>query len=388
MTRRLRSIITGVGILALLGWWLTGCLGRGQGTSSAHGAPLDTRPVPLAYRVVLAGDVMCHGPQLAAAREPGGAYDFSSSFDSIASLVGSADLAIANLETTLGVKPYSGYPMFSSPAELAASLQRCGFDVLSTSNNHSADRSARGIVRTLDVLDSLGLAHTGSYRHAQERALSAPLIHQLGELRLAIMAYTYGTNGLPVPSPTLVDTIDTTLMARDIARSDSLGADYKLVLVHWGNEYQRTPSVEQRTLATWLHERGVDAVIGSHPHVVQESEVISSPGEERSTFVTYSLGNLVSNQNSPAATRGGMLLSLLLRREAPGQPITTEPSYLWTFVNKRNDRGEALYRILPVDIHLDQLPSGLSSAEQADYKAFCRYYRTIPLTTSIATTRQ
>lgn len=388
MARHTTLIVTSIGILAALSWWFARSLSsRGSAVPMAT-EQRDTMSRPLVYRIVLAGDVMCHGPQIVAARDRKGGYDFSLSFDSVASLVGSADLAIANLETTLGIEPYTGYPQFSSPVALAEALKASGFDILTTSNNHSADRSAKGIVSTLDVLDSLGLVHTGSYRTAEEREHSAPLIYQLGELRLALMAYTYDTNGLPVPHPTLVDRIDTTLIAQDIARADSLGADYKIVQMHWGNEYQRLPDLVQRRLARWLHERGVDAVIGSHPHVVQESEVLSSADKGHSTLVIYSLGNFVSNQKSPAATRGGMLLGLTLRRETPDSPITTEPSYQWTFVMKRNASGKALYRIQPIDIHSEEFPEGLACSEQADYKAFCQYYKTISFTTSITTTRQ
>lgn len=389
MARHTTLIVTSIGILASLSsWWLVSSLSSGGSSASEEIGQQDSIPHPLVYEVVLAGDVMCHGPQIAAARGSDGSYDFSSSFDSIAPLVHSADLAIANLETTLGERPYTGYPRFSSPVALAEALKDSGFDILTTSNNHSADRSSKGIVRTIGVLDSLGLAHTGSYRSAEERELLAPLMYQLGELRLAIMAYTYDTNGLPVPSPTLVDRIDTALIARDIARADSLGADYKLVQMHWGNEYQRSPSREQRSLAKWLHEQGVNAVIGSHPHVVQESEVLSSSNQSHSTLVIYSLGNFVSNQKSPASTRGGMLLGLTLRRETPNSPITTEPSYQWTFVMKKNASGKALYRIQPIDLYSDKLPAGLAYSEQADYKAFCQYYKTISFTTSIVTTRQ
>lgn len=371
----------------LLSWFVVSCSGVSSATLVDTQAQ-DTIPGSLAYTILLAGDVMCHGPQITAARRGDGLYDFSQSFDSVASIVGSADLAIANLETTLGTKPYSGYPRFSSPVALAEALKDCGFDILTTSNNHSADRSSRGVVRTLDLLDSVGLAHTGSYRTSEERMIAAPLIYQLGEIRLALMAYTYGTNGLPVSKPALVDRIDTALIARDIARADSLGADYKLVQMHWGDEYQRSPNRYQRSLGRWLHEQGVDAVIGSHPHVVQESEVLTDPHTGRSTLIIYSLGNFVSNQKHPASTRGGMLMTLTLRQQTPDSPITTEPSYQWTFVMKRDAQGKGLYRVQPVDIHAEHSPIELAPSERRDYEAFCQYYRNIPFVTSITTTKQ
>lgn len=323
---------------------------------------------------------MAHGPQIKAARTAEGMYDFTSSFDSLASRISSADLAFGNLETTFGGKPYTGYPMFSTPDAMGTALREAGFDVLTTSNNHSADRSALGITRTLDVLDSLGIAHTGSYRSEDERERTAPLMLQLGSLRLAVLAYTYDTNGLTVPEPTLVDGIDTLLMAQDIARADSLGANYKIVQIHWGVEYERAPNREQRALAEWLHRQGVDAIIGSHPHVVQQSEWIEPDSlQSKRSFVIYSLGNFVSNQRKPAATRGGMLLSLTLSRANPTADIVTQPSYQYVFVNKLRPDGRAVYRLLPVDLPKAQVPVPLPRAEQVDLQAFCSYYSTIPL---------
>lgn len=327
--------------------------------------------------MVFAGDIMAHGPQIKAALRSGGTYDFSPSFDSLRSVISSADLALGNLETTFAGKPYTGYPRFSAPDALATALRDAGFDVLTTSNNHSADRSRLGIVRTLDLLDSLGMAHTGSYRSAQERAERTPLVCRVRGMRIAVLAYTYGTNGLPVPPPAIVDPIDTVLMARDLARVDSLGVDYTVVQIHWGNEYERTPSGMQRHLADWLHRRGVDAIIGSHPHVVQQSELLSRAGRE--SFVIYSMGNFISNQRTPAGVRGGMLLSLTLERKSPEAPITTTPSYQWVFVAKQDEAGRGRYCLLPVDLGQEAIPAGIAPGEREDYIAFRTYYRTLPL---------
>lgn len=330
------------------------------------------------YTLVFAGDIMVHGPQIKAALRPQGRYDFSSSFDSVARLISQADVAIGNLETTFSGKPFTGYPMFSSPDAMGEALRAAGFDILTTSNNHSADRAGRGIVRTLDVLDSLGILTTGTYRNINERPSRVPLIYQLGNIRLAVMAYTYGTNGLAVPKPTVVDLIDTALMARDIRRADSLGAEYKIVQIHWGAEYQKHPNEQQQGIARWLHRQGVDAIIGSHPHVVQRSEFLSD-STLRPTFVIYSLGNFVSNQRTPAATRGGLLLSLHISRENPEAPIVTKPEYQWLFVNKYTPSGDGVFRLLPVDIFSSEMPRDLPPSEAKDYQAYRDYYRTIPM---------
>ena len=328
-------------------------------------------------QLVFAGDIMTHGPQIKAADQGRGTYDFTPSFELVRPMVERADLALANLETTYGGTPYRGYPMFSSPSSLGSALKEAGFDVLTTANNHSCDRGRYGVVNTIDVLDSLGIRTTGSYRTRAERSQRTPLIIDVRGVKLAVLAYTYGTNGLPIPQPALVDTIDLEQISDDLRRADSLGADYKIVQIHWGNEYEKHPSKRQRELAIALARHGVGAVIGSHPHVVQDSEWIEEEGAKMKTFVIYSLGNFISNQTSPAATRGGMLLSLELIRERSTGKWTTRPSYQYVFVQKRTSSGNPIYRLHPVS--LDSIPEGIPPGETSDLRAMQRHYKSIQL---------
>jgi len=328
-------------------------------------------------RLVFAGDIMTHGPQIKAADQGRGNYDFTPSFELVRPMIERADLALANLETTFGGTPYRGYPMFSSPSSLGSALKEAGFDVLTTANNHSCDRGHYGVVNTIDVLDSLGIRTTGSYRTRAERSQRTPLIIDVRGVKLAVLAYTYGTNGLPIPQPALVDTINLEQISDDLRRADSLGADYKIVQIHWGNEYEKHPSKRQRELAVALSRLGVGAVIGSHPHVVQDSEWIEEEGAKMKSFVIYSLGNFISNQTSPAATRGGMLLSLELIRERSTGRWTTRPSYQYVFVQKRTSSGNPIYRLRPVS--LDSIPEGITPSETSDLRAMQRHYKSIQL---------
>lgn len=328
-------------------------------------------------QLVFAGDIMTHGPQIKAADQGRGNYDFTPSFELVRPMIERADLALANLETTFGGTPYRGYPMFSSPSSLGSALKEAGFDVLTTANNHSCDRGRYGVVNTIDVLDSLGIRTTGSYRTKAERSQRTPLIIDVRGVKIAILAYTYGTNGLPIPQPALVDTIDLEQISDDLHRADSLGADYKIVQIHWGNEYEKHPNNRQRDLAAVLARQGVGAVIGSHPHVVQDSEWIEEEGAKMKSFVIYSLGNFISNQTSPAATRGGMLLSLELIRERSTGRWTTRPSYQYVFVQKRTSSGNPIYRLHPVS--LDSIPEGITPSETSDLRAMQRHYKSIQL---------
>lgn len=328
-------------------------------------------------RLVFAGDIMTHGPQIKAADRGHGTYDFTPSFELVRPMIERADLALANLETTFGGTPYRGYPMFSSPSSLGSALKEAGFDVLTTANNHSCDRGHYGVVNTIDVLDSLGIRTTGSYRTNAERSQRTPLIVDIRGVKIAVLAYTYGTNGLPIPQPALVDTINLEQISDDLRRADSLGADYKIVQIHWGNEYEKHPNKRQRELAIALARHGVGAVIGSHPHVVQDSDWIEEEGAKMKTFVIYSLGNFISNQTSPAATRGGMLLSLELIRERGTGRWTTQPSYQYVFVQKRTSSGNPIYRLRPVS--LDSIPEGIPPSETSDLRAMQRHYKSIQL---------
>jgi hypothetical protein len=328
-------------------------------------------------RLVFAGDIMTHGPQIKAADRGHGTYDFTPSFELVRPMIERADLALANLETTFGGTPYRGYPMFSSPSSLGSALKEAGFDVLTTANNHSCDRGRYGVENTIDVLDSLGIRTTGSYRTRAERSQRTPLIIDVRGVKIAVLAYTYGTNGLPIPQPALVDTINLEQISDDLRRADSLGADYKIVQIHWGNEYEKHPNKRQRELAIALARHGVGAVIGSHPHVVQDSEWIEDEGAKMKTFVIYSLGNFISNQTSPAATRGGMLLSLELIRERSTGRWTTRPSYQYVFVQKRTSSGHPIYRLHPVS--LDSIPEGIPPSETSDLRAMQRHYKSIQL---------
>ena len=379
---RLRSRYLGACLLGVLSILPSlACRGRGSAYAQKHRDSTLTSPEGTddTLHLVFAGDIMTHGPQIRAALRGDGQYDFRPSFSLVKPLIAEADLAVGNLETTFGGKPYSGYPMFSSPEAFGEALRDAGFDVLTTANNHSCDRGRYGVVQTIDILDSLGIATTGSYRTREERTSRTPLLVTVKGVKLAILAYTYGTNGLPIPSPALVDTISRTQIARDLQRADSLGADYKIVQIHWGNEYERLPNKRQKDLAQWLADQGVHAIIGSHPHVVQESTFLKRQDTQGdSTFVVYSMGNFISNQITPPGTRGGMLLSLELIRDRAKGRWTTQPHYQYVFVEKRSPRGEAIYRLRPIQLS-DSSYVDLARREALDLQALQRYYRSISL---------
>ena len=248
---------------------------------------------------------MQHKAQLDAARRPDGTYEYSGCFALVTPEIEAADVAVCNFETTLGGPPYSGYPNFCSPDELAQAVKDAGFDIFLTANNHCLDRRNYGLIRTLDVLDSLGIAHLGTYRNQAERDSLYPYILEHGSIKIALLNYTYDTNGIPVAAPCIVNYIDTAVIKEDLARTRQLKPDCIIACMHWGTEYMTQPDYSQKQLEDWLYAHGVDHIIGGHPHVVQPVRTLPDYRGRASRHLTvWSLGNYISNMTAPRTDHG------------------------------------------------------------------------------------
>lgn len=246
--------------------------------------------LPRVARLLFAGDVMQHLPQVYAARRPDGSFDYTPVFESVTPYFAAADLVAVNLETTLTASGnYTGYPCFRSPLPLAGALRKAGVDVCALANNHCCDGGAIGIRTTVAELDRVGIRHTGVFADSVSRRSDHPLFLEVNGIRFALLNYTYSTNGIPAPDGMTVNGIDTVAMRCDLA-SARAGADCTVVMIHWGDEYVPQPSDSQRRLATFLRRNGADLIVGSHPHIVQPWEA------DAAGAVFYSLGNFVSNQ--------------------------------------------------------------------------------------------
>ena len=263
-------------------------------------------------RLLFAGDAMQHKSQIDNAFR-NNKYDYSSYFRHIKYEILRADLAIVNLEGPLGGKPHKGYPMFSIPDEFAVALKDAGFSVFLTANNHAVDCYSRGVRRTIDVLDSIGVYHTGTYKNASEREKNHHLIIEKKGIRMAFLNYTYDTNGMKPEDPSMVNLIDTALIKEDIRKTLLTNPDVIIAAMHWGQEYKLNQSKAQEQLANFLIEQGVDLIIGSHPHVVQPSQVLTDSVTGKKKLVVYSLGNFVSGMSS-VNTDGGQMISVTLKK--------------------------------------------------------------------------
>ena len=296
--------------------------------------------------LIFIGDIMGHGGQIEAAyNSETKSYNYDAVFDKIKPVLNRADITIANLEVTLAGPPYSGYPQFSSPDALAKSCKKNGIDVLVTANNHSCDRRKKGIIRTLEVLDSFQIPHTGTFRNSLERKHKNLLILRKGSIRIGVLNYTYGTNGLKAAKPTSVNYIDTEMMQSDIEQSKLENLDQLIVITHWGLEYQTSPNKSQIKVAEFLLDNGADMVIGGHPHVIQKALW----RKEKNQLLAYSLGNFVSNQAS-VNTDGGMMLELTLVKN-DGHTELKNPGYHLIWVHKPNINGKKIYEIIPCNLY-------------------------------------
>lgn len=296
---------------------------------------------------MFAGDAMQHGPQLKAARQADGTYDYDYCFTEVKPIVESADYAIVNLETPVGLSQFSGYPQFSAPASYASALKNAGFDFILTSNNHSMDRGAKGVRRTIEVLDSLGLPHTGTYIDKESRSQSLPVIKEVNGFKLGFLDYTYGTNGIPVSGGVVVDLIDKDLIAKDIKLTREAGAEILIVSMHWGIEYQLLPPAEVKNLAKFLKEQGVDIINGGHPHVIEPMELEVNPATGRNTALIYSLGNFISNQQQ-TNSRGGAMAQVKLKRDDKGTAYVDRLAYRLVFVVPKGP-GAPNYKVYPAE---------------------------------------
>lgn len=295
--------------------------------------------------LLFAGDIMQHQNQLDAARTTEGTYSYSGYYRHIQGVVKSADIAVANLETPIGRSNFSGYPSFCAPDSFLYAARDAGFNVLLFANNHCLDRGKNGALYTLDLLDSLGIAHCGVYRNAEERSERYPLLIENKGMRIALLNYTYGTNGRNVPAPMVVNLIDREVIAEDILKAKSMNVDAIIACMHWGDEYVSLPPERVRDLADWLIEQGVSHIIGNHPHVIQPIEIKEDPTTPDRHAVVYSTGNLISNM-SLTNTDGGVVVRMELKKTFNYTRLSSL-DYLFTWIAPRQNNGKRDFTILP-----------------------------------------
>lgn len=311
--------------------------------------------------LLFAGDAMMHQAQIDAARSVGksGHYDYSDCFVKVKPVIEAADYAVVNLETPLGRSNFTGYPCFNSPVSFATALKDAGFDLFLTANNHTLDRRDKGLKYTIEVLDSLGVAHIGTYADLAARDKALPMVENINGFKVGFLNYTYGTNGIGIQGDVVVDYIDRDKISSDIKATRSAGAEIVVAAIHWGEEYLLSPVKSQKSLADFLVSEGVDVVIGGHPHVVEPCVIRESVATGKPAVVVYSLGNFISNMRT-RDTRGGALAVVRLKRDSLGSAVVADAKYELVFTVPPSG-GSRNFMVYPVD----SVPPSWSSAAQA-----------------------
>ena len=319
-----------------------------------------TTPEEKTVQVSAVGDIMVHSTQLTSAFDPKcKCHNFHPVFKNIKEYLVSADIAFGNLETTLpgDSKLFAGYPQFGAPDELAHALKDAGFDILTTSNNHSVDTGRKGIDHTIDTLDSLGIRHLGTYKSIEEFEKNRILLYTKNGINFAFLSYSYSTNGIAIPKAKVVNIIDKDRIREDIQLARSKKPDVLIVAYHFGTEYARFPDKFQKEMVDFAFQEGADIILGGHPHVLQPYEldlIQDKYGERKQRLVIYSLGNFVSGQIK-RYTNGGMIFNFKLTKKM--QTGKTEISiqdvgYVPVFVYVSNDKSGYQYNVLPVEKYL------------------------------------
>lgn len=307
----------------------------------------DAGAAPARLRIAAVGDIMFHMPQIEYARTESG-YDFSESFELIAPYLQRADFTVGNFETTANPESeWSSYPQFNTPPPSLDALLAVGFDALSTANNHCLDTYQSGLISTRREIQSRGMIAFGTREEAGERVEMT----EVNGIRMALLSYTYGFNGLEYvltdeEYTAMVNPLDWEDIRDDIQDAKARGAELVIIYPHWGVEYSRHESREQIDLAHNMIEWGADLVLGSHPHVVQGQEWVDRTDGTRA-YIIYSMGNFISGQrlehNEDIHVEQSVLLDIQVSRTADGKinVDTVDTLPLWV---DRTDSG--LYRVV------------------------------------------
>ena len=340
--------------------------------SSVESETVEEKVAPINFTMTAIGDTLCHNTQYwDAYNSSTKQYDFSYVYDNIKDYTSSADITIGSLETTFAGEDrgYSNYPVFNSPDSLATGLKDIGVDVISLAGNHALDYGYSGICRTIDVLDNVGISHLGTYKSAEDQ--DKILIKDVKGVKIAFINYTYGTNGIPVPSdkPYCLNLIDKDLISKQIKQAKEQNVDMIVACMHWGTEYKTSANDEQKELADFLFKSGVDIILGNHPHVLEPMEkktITLDDGSTKDVFVVYALGNFTADQRAEI-TRDSAILNLDITKDSDGKILINKVSYVAIYMYKNSAAKVHKFKILDIEKSIANFDSGDTSIGSSVY---------------------
>lgn len=360
-----------IAVLIIIMLAVTSCGVRGD-SSEKESKKAEKKPKAVTISILCAGDVMAHVPNITSAQKSDGTYDFTDNYEYVADYIQEADLALCNMEATFKGGTPTGYPLFNAPDSLADAVKEAGFDAAFTSNNHMMDTGYEGMQRTLKILREAGLKTSGSRLEDEEKSYA---VVKVKGVKFGLVGYTYETtqsaggqpsiNGNNISSDSLklinsfnyheLESEDYDRIQKDMDACRKDGADFVICYLHWGNEYEQSPNKDQQEMAQEIADRGADIIFASHPHVLQEIDVLTSNYDGKKVPVFYSLGNYISNQRTETLSNkytenGAMGTVTLTVLKETGQLRSESVSVMPTWVDKYSSSGGGLeYRIIPLD---------------------------------------
>ena len=325
-------------------------------TATCTPVPTATPTPKPSVTLVMAGDILLHTRIHEYSKQADGSYNYDAIFANLAEEISAADLALVNQEVIIGGDELgiSGYPSFNAPKEAGEALVKAGFDVVLHATNHALDKKGKGVLNTLQFWEEhypeIGVLGIHDSIEDQEEVYTT----EIEGIRIAILNYTYGTNGIAMPKDMLyaVDMLDKETVISDIRKAKEL-ADFVIVCPHWGTEYRLTPDESQQKWTALFLEEGVDLVLGTHPHVIEPVELFTNPETGEQMTVFYSIGNFVnwtSGKGEGVANRmvGGMP-TILLERDENGTAYVAD------------------YRITAIVCHVEKKTNGITVYPLSEY---------------------
>lgn len=315
-----------------------------------------------------AGDCLMHNTQIWSGMQQDGSYSFPTFFADVEYLIKQGDYSSTNFEAPMAGADagYSGYPIFNSPDAAAEAFANAGFDLIITANNHILDKGFDGALRTMQVLHDSDLDTVGTYLSAEDKQQF--LIKDIRNVKVGYLAYSYSTNGMPVPPehPYFFNFLDPEQILADIEALRPQ-VDVLVLVLHWGVEYSPQPTNEQKDLARQFLTAGADIILGSHPHVIQSMEVLKINDKDK--FVIYSMGNFISHQKGLERNSGIVLKLKLTKDFDSGKTILSEVSYTPTYSHFYEANGKLNFRVVPVEKTIKKIKDGQEpflTSEQLD----------------------
>lgn len=304
------------------------------------------------------GDIMAHQSNLNNAYNPKTrTYDFSGFLEYVSPYLAKSDLTIGNFETvTAGSNSgYTSFPKFNTPDAILTALSNSGFDVLSTANNHCLDKGINGLTRTIKKITENKMINVGSSVDGKNKYITK----EVNGIKVSILSYSYAFNGNEASlnskqRSNYLSPINETQIKKDIGAVKAQGTDAVIVIIHWGTEYQRTPNNSQTSLSKKMLTWGADIILGSHPHVIQKSEIVKMNGKDK--FVIYSMGNFISGYRrtdtakrpNKIYTEDGVIVQLKLEKDPKGGVILKNAEYIPTWVDKSYVNNRPVFKIIPI----------------------------------------